>query len=219
MPTERVTVSIPHLVVTKGWEKKKEIYVTGAVAQQKPWGGNGPDGGLLCHHCALGVGGSNGENGSAESGSPSKNARSAVFCSEIFYRVRSDEPLSVSGSGILIYPPADPGDYFGLYLAVMESDEGARNAATFMSDTVAKIEEDKGLKPVLDDAAMAPLGGLARVIAAVMKANRDDHLLTHYHSGFREDCFGLPADSAPPVHDFKLGNDRVSLTLRMRVQA
>ena len=219
MPTGRVAVSIPHLVVTKGREKKKEIYVTGAVAQQRAWDGSGPGGGLLCHHRPLKVGGSNGENGPAGSESPSRKTGRAVFCSEIFHRVRSDEPLSLSGSGILIYPPADPGAYFGLYLAVMESDEGTRDAAKFVADTVEKIEAHDGLKAVLDDAAMAPLGGLARVIAAVMKANRDDYLLTHYHSGFSEDCFGLPADSAPPVHDFKLRNDRVSLTLRMCVQA
>lgn len=212
-----VAVSIPHLVVTKGREKNKEIYVTGAVTQQNDWKADEPIGGLLCHHLPLGSKASNGEEGQEGSQSALGTAGSAVFCSEVFHRVRSDEPLSLSGSGILVYPPADPGGYFGLYIAVMESDQGVRTAGEFLTDMVGKVREDNGLKQVLDDSAMAPLGGMARVIGAMMESNRDDYLLTHYHSGFRDDHFGLPPGCASGVHDFQVENDRVTLSLRVRV--
>jgi len=218
MTARRVAVSIPRLEVTGGREKTKEIYITGAVTQGNDWDSSLPDGSLLCRHTALRVKPSSGNGNEPESDSPAEATRGTVFCSEIFHRVRVDQPLSLSGSGILVYPPADPGHYLGLYLAVMESDEGARSAAEILKGITEKVEGDEGLKTVLGTEAVAPLGGLARVIAGVMAANKDDCLLSHYHSGFLEDDYGVPASSVEHhVYDFTAKNDRVSLTLRVRL--
>lgn len=46
----------------------------------------------------------------------------------MFERIRADQPPSLSGDGIVLYPPADPHGMHALHFAIVESDRGTRRA-------------------------------------------------------------------------------------------
>src|SRR5262245_42662030 len=57
-----------------------------------------------------------------------------VSVSNIFQLIDKDQPVSLSGDGIVLYPPADPQGMLALHFAVVESDQKARNFGAFLKD-------------------------------------------------------------------------------------
>ncbi len=61
-------------------------------------------------------------------------------------------------------------------------------------------------------------GAMSKLLAGILQRNKDDVLLTHYHSGSRDDDYGLDPDHREDgMCDFEVKSDRVALTLRLRV--
>ena len=142
--SQKVTVSIPRLEVSGGAEKRKEIYVAGVVAQESDWRDQVDGASQLCRREKLRLQSSVEPVGATSGQAPSRNTNALLFRSETFHRVRYG--LSMSGSGLLLYPPANPGEWFSLYIAVMESDEGLRTLGGVVAELTKQAKGDNELQ-------------------------------------------------------------------------
>ena len=133
-----------------------------------------------------------------------------------FHWVRPDQPPSLSGSGIVLYPNLDPKGFLALHLSIVESDAGARRAGKALEGILGH-DEVKGAVEGITEASEASVGLLMRTVASVipemLKGNKDDVLFSHNHSGFEWDDYGLEGE---PSRNFEVGNDRAYCTLRVR---
>jgi hypothetical protein len=205
-------VSIPRLGVTsRGWEKSKEIYVLGLAADLRASGTSAPE--LVAAY-----------NETLPNVVPDVMKLSALqwvvaSVSNLFERVRPEQPVSLSGSGIILYPNLDPNGMLALHFVIVECDEGKRN----LGKTLKGIFEAKGVKDLVGTLAAGitqPLiallmNTLIGQIPAVLSRNKDDYLFGHNHSGFDFDDYGV--DPGTRQTDFEVGNDRANCTLRVRI--
>ena len=221
MPT--VTLSIPKLGVTdKGWERNKEIYVLGFVIDGQETAQRGSER-IAAYNETL---------PQIRKGLAKTNLGRVAFiaASNVFRRIRADQPVSLSGSGIILYPNLDPKGFLAAHFMVVESDHEKRALGKLLGDLVgpdSAIEKAAGeLLPALGGPHISlPLGGVLRslveVVPSVLKENDDNPLFEHDHSGFDFDCYGLSRgpnpDESTMVEDFQIGNDRAFATLRVRV--
>jgi hypothetical protein len=141
--------------------------------------------------------------------------------SNVFPRITETQPLSISGSGIILYPPEDPKGLLGLTFFVVESDAGKRNLGKvlerlFGQDKV-KGAVDGLIKKVTDATLAGLIGAVVDVLPGVFKANKDDVLFAHNHSGYDFDRYGLGFDSTARMVDYPVGNHRAKGTLRVAV--
>lgn len=93
-----------------------------------------------------------------------------VAASNLFERVTESQDVSLSGSGILLYPNLDPNGLLALHFMVIESQEGARDLGKLLTEVFA----DKAVKGAVDVFAKVLTGAIAGVpglaAAAVMRA-------------------------------------------------
>ncbi len=206
----RIAITIPSLGVTaKGWEKSKEIYVLGLAADLNPEARNGGD------ECVGAL------NETLAAIVPDRENLGALkwivaSVSNVFHWVRPDQPPSLSGSGIVLYPNLDPQGFLALHLSIVESDAGARRAGEALEGILGH-DAVKGAAEGMTVAAEAGVALLMRavtgVVREILEGNKDDVLFSHNHSGFEWDDYGLEGDKSK---DFEVGNDRAYCTLRVR---
>ena len=208
----KVVVSVPELGVRPGGvERNKELYVIGLAADLR-----GRDNREQAFFAA--------QNETLPNVFPQASAMDAfqwvfVSASNLFQRVRPDQPASLSGSGIILYPNLDPKGMLGIHLVVVESDQGTRDLGQLLSG----IFEGDDVQTIVGALALTvtpPLVGqlmntVISRIPAVLQGNKDDSLFSHSHSGFGFDDYGV--DPGTKRTDFKVGNDRAFCTLRIRV--
>lgn len=219
----KVVLSIPHLGVKhNGLEKNKELYVLSFAV----------DGNPVANQAATlkDVIGANNEtlpDLAPEIANLAALRWVFVSASNLFERVTVTQPASLSGSGILLYPNLDPKGLLACHFVVIESESRTRHLGKVLEDVLGD-NAVKSAVNVLANAATAAAGGipgaaaaavmraLVSVLPKVLKRKRDRIWFTHDHSGFDFDAYGLP-DGSQTTHDFALSNDRVALTLRLRV--
>jgi len=139
--------------------------------------------------------------------------------SNIFPVTRSFPQASLSGSGIMIYPNLDPGGFFALQMFVIESDDNHKRFGAKLD----KILGDEGVKSATDKLKSAitnPLigslmGAVSSVVPKLFKDSSDDLLMSHAHSGFDFDNYGL--DDGKKLQDFPFFSKHAEGLLRLRV--
>lgn len=142
-----------------------------------------------------------------------------VSVSNIFPVSRSFPRASLSGSGIMIYPNLDPKGFFALQLFVIESDDNHRR----FGEKLKKVLTNKKVKSTVEklkDTISNPLignlmGAVAETVPALFSDSSDDLLLSHAHSGFDFDNYGLPNDER--AAEFAFANRIVSGKLRVKI--
>ena len=204
----RVVISIPELAVTnKGLERDKELYVMSFAM----------DGRAVCDNAMeqstdfVGA-----YNETLRAVVPDAFALASQNCvyvavSNVFHHVSVEYPVSLSGSGIILYPNIDPGGFVAMHVVVVESDAKTRNLGELMSRITGGLLFDVTKLHVVGSA----MNGIISVVAAALKDNGDDILFSHNHSGFDFDYYGLGPDNA--IKDFKLRNSRVEMALRVQI--
>lgn len=110
--------------------------------------------------------------------------------SRIFERIKPNNPLRVSGNGIPMVKPQDPGDSFALYVAAFDDDQEWRDWAQKIDD-VRNGPLVKSALGVVLQGAYAPVEPIIGVIVGAFKNKPDDFFVDGMHSGFRETYFGL----------------------------
>lgn len=209
----KVMVSMPRLTVTeRGWEHNKEIYVIALATDLRGADPARKDVPVAAYNETL-------ANVAPEVQEAAVLQYVIVSVSNVFHRVRPEQPLSLSGSGIILYPNLDPKGMLALHLAVVESDTKKRN----LGKTLSAILEDDAVASAaraLASAVTQPLLAqlLSTMIARVPRVlgrNRDDILFTHNHSGFDFDDYGV--DPGAKQTDFVIGNDMAEGALRVRL--
>ena len=206
----KIAITMPSLGVTaKGWEKNKEINVIGLAADLNLEARSGGD------ECVGAL------NETLAAILPDRQGLGVLkwilaSASNVFHRVRPDQPPSLSGSGIVLYPNLAPEGFLALHVSIVESDAGARRAGETLKgilgdDEVVSLAEEM-TKP--DKVGVASLmRAVTGVLPEILKGNKDDVLFSHNHSGFEWDDYGLEGDKSK---DFEVGNDRAYCTLRVR---
>lgn len=209
-----VVLSIPRLGVKRGGrERNKEIYVLSFSSDESNRGQALPE--VIAAH-----------NETMPQVWPSVGTAALsnfvyMATSNTFQRIRPDQPVSLSGSGIILYPNLNPGEMLANHFVVLESDQGSRNLAELLdglindkdvSSVVAGMQSSGVSRPMVGGLFRALISGLPKVL----RENKDDFLFSHSHSGFDYDDYGLPPGQAVG-YDFDLENDRVFCTLRLRV--
>lgn len=217
----KVVLSLPKLGVTGGGlEKKKEIYVLSFVADlaPPPVDADGkPEPKLpeiiAAHNETL-------PNVVPELASDALLQFVLVSVSNLFTRIKPNQPVSLSGSGILLYPNLDPHGLLASHFVVVESDAGKRNLGKLLGDIAGDDAVSGAVKKLIQNGVSAqPLAGLLSSLVfqvpKVLKKNKDDLLFAHSHSGFDFDNYGAGPDKK--FAEFDLGNDRAYCTLRVMV--
>ena len=208
----KVVVSIPELAVTsRGWEREKEIYVLGLSTDLRGADSTRKDAPIAAY------------NETIANVAPAVQEAAALqwvvaAVSNVFPHVRPDQPVSLSGSGILLYPNLDPMGMLAVHFVVVESDAGKRDVGNIL-DRLLEDPAVKSLVTALAATVTQPLlaelmNTLIALIPKALKKNRDDILFAHNHSGFDFDDYGIAPGSS--VQDFRVGNDRVHCVLRVR---
>lgn len=206
----RVYASLPEVTMKKkGIEQKKEIYVVSLASDLRGESNHRPP--------AVGA-----NNETLKDISPDIEAAMkfmVVSVSNIFENVTPKQPVSLSGDGIVLYPPADPQGMLALHFAIVESDKKTRNVGKVLGELLG----DKSVKSFFQEIAMftaakasvpsALLTSLFGVVAAtlpkVLQNNRDDLLFSHSHSGVDFTAYG----GSPEGKAYAVGNDRAAAKL------
>jgi len=209
----QVYASLPKITVLKGGgEVRKEIYVLSFAADLNSK--------LKKRQPAVGA-----ANETIDRLTPEGSDFFVLSVSNVFEGIKNKIPLSLSGDGVILYPPRDPKGMLGLHFAVVESDQGTRDLGTLLGSifklpsvksTLAEVAKYTALTII--PAAIPPavltaaFGAVATALPIVLKANKDDVLMCHSHSGVEFNNYG--GASARGV-DFQVGNDRVDAVLRV----
>ena len=209
-----VVLSIPRLGVKRGgWERDKEVYVLSFSSDENHQG-----------HMVSDVVAAQNEtlpNVWPEVGKAPLSKFVHIAASNTFQRIRPDQPVSLSGSGIILYPNLNPGGMLANHFVVLEDDQGQRRFMEVLNGLI-KDEEVSGIVEKLQEGVSRSLvGGLFSALVSRLPkvlTNRDDFLFSHSHSGFDFDDYGLPPGKTVG-HDFELENDRVFCTLRLRLNS
>ena len=213
MPESKVVLSIPHLAVKPaGFERNKELYVLSFTSD-----GNNTGSSKLPELIAA-------YNETLPNVLPGIQKQALMqyvlmAVSNTFHHITPDQPVSLSGSGILLYPNLDPNGMLDTHFVVVEDDQGKRDLGRMLN----ALFNDDGVKGLLDQltAKVTPpliaqlLNLLASNLPSIFAKNKDDFLFAHSHSGFSFDNYGLPAGET--VTDFDLENRFVRCTLRVRL--
>jgi len=141
--------------------------------------------------------------------------------SNIFPVTKSFPHASLSGSGIMIYPNLDPGGFFALQMFVIESDDnhkrfGAKLEKVLTDDAVkGAVDKLKTVKALTNPLIGSLMGAVSSVVPKLFQDSSDDLLMSHAHSGFDFDNYGL--DEGLKLQDFPFASKLVEGTLRVRV--
>ena len=141
--------------------------------------------------------------------------------SNVFHHVDRRQPVSLSGDGIVLYPPTDPRGLLALHFAVVESDRQARDAGALLRQMFADRAVRSGLGDIAritaaagsvpPEAITAVMAAAITALAAALAANRDDILFSHNHSGLEISSYG----GSPQGRDYRIGNRAVRTVLRV----
>lgn len=139
--------------------------------------------------------------------------------SNIFPVSKSFPHASLGGSGIMIYPNLDPGGFFALQMFVIESDDNHKRFGTklekILGDEAVKSTVDKLKGAITNPLISSLMGAVSSVVPKLFKDSSDDLLMSHAHSGFDFDNYGLPDDSK--MHDFRFRSKHAEGVLRIRI--
>lgn len=211
----KVVISIPKLGVTsKGAEKIKEIYVLGLASDNRKTGTGGQENfPIAAYNETL-------PNIVPEIMNHSFLKYFVCSVSNIFERITPAQPVSLSGSGIVLYPNLDPGGLLALHFVIIESDQKTRNVGNVLNDLFNDDQVAGLLKKLSQTITQDLIASVFRVIVGqipvILKKNKDDALFAHSHSGFNFDNYGISSPDGN-FEDFEVGNDRAYCTLRIRV--
>jgi|GEM_PF-3752828 len=219
----KVVLCIPELGVTKAGflgESKRELYVLSFTCDLWP-----PDTDNNGNPRPKGNNSISAYNETLPNLEPEAMALGAmrytyVAVSNLFPRVKKDQPVSLTGSGILLYPNMDPKGMMHSYIAIIESDAKSRDVGK-MLETLFADKEVKGVVDKLITAGISNtmyahlLNAIIGKLPGILKKNKDDLLLAHNHSGFEYDNYGCGQDRT--TADFDLKNDRAYAKLRIIV--
>ncbi|MCG8457947.1 MAG: hypothetical protein MI919_16845 [Holophagales bacterium] len=209
----KVVLSIPKLGVTnKGWEDNKEIYIMSFVGDLRPVDAPRVTEAISAYNETL-------PNVVPSVAEEALMKFVLLAVSNVFQRVRADQPVSLSGSGVLLYPALDPNGMLASHFVVLEDDHGRRHLGKLLENLFAN-DDIMSLVAKLQRNVTQPLVGtlfnaLASNLPAILEKNKDDFLFSHSHSGFPWDNYGCrPGET---TSEFELGNDRAFCTLRVAV--
>lgn len=210
-----VVLSIPRLGVKRGgWEKRKEIYVLSFSSDLNDSGSAKLPETIAAYNETL-------PNVVPNIQKEGLLQFVLMSVSNTFQRITPDIPVSLSGSGILLYPNLDPKGLLANHFVVIEDDEGKRNLGkrleNLFDNTEVKSLVTALKKSVSQQAIAALMNTLVSQLPKILKKNKDDFLFSHSHSGFAFDNYGGAPDQA--VTDYPLENDRVFCTLRVLVNS
>lgn len=207
----KLVVSIPKLGLSPTADDARELYVLAFAS----------DSNIKENHEAEIVGGSNLSLETMVPGIAGNDAMNYMLASvsNIFPVTRSFPLASLTGSGIILYPNVDPKGFFALQFFVIESDDNHRRFGEKL-EMVLKDENvasavDKLKKNVANPLIGGLMGAVGSVVPKIFKGSGDDHLMSHAHSGFDFDNYGIPDDKN--VHDFEFKSNLVEGVLRVRV--
>ncbi|MBZ0100726.1 MAG: hypothetical protein K8I65_01030 [Thermoanaerobaculia bacterium] len=210
----KVVMSIPKLGVTnRGWEACKEIYVLSFTADLNP-----PSAPKVQEVIAA-------YNETLPNVAPAAVAHAGMnflltTASNVFPNVRADQPLSLSGSGILLYPNLDPNGLIANHFVIVESDEGKRDLGKLLDATLSDSTVSGAISVLQKAASLSQpllatlMGAVVSRLPAILKKNKDEILFAHSHSGFDFDDYGA---NGGQVTEYQLGNDLANCTLRIRL--
>lgn len=209
----RVVMSLPSLGVTgKGYERNKEIYVVSFATDLNPRTKPAIPDVVAAYNETL-------PNLVPDLAKQAALQFITVSVSNIFPRIRQDQPVSLSGSGIILYPPKDPQGLLALHLMVIECDESTRNIGEFLAKLLGENSVQSVVTSLLSTITQPLLATLMNAIIdqvpKALKKNRDDLYFAHSHAGFDFDNYANEYDK--PYTDYLIGNDRVNCVLRSRV--
>jgi hypothetical protein len=206
----KVYATLPEVHVTaKGSEKNKEIYVVSLASDLH---------GKSNHRPPV-VGASNETLSRLVPGLKSAMEFFAVAVSNVFPRISAKQPLSLTGDGIVLYPPTDPGGMIALHFVIVESDKGQRDIGSLLES----LFSDDSVKVLLREASRATssvgclppnllsslFSAMTSIVPAILKANKDDLLFAHSHSGVDFNGYGGSTEGTT----YEIGNNRAGCTL------
>jgi len=207
----KVAVSMTELGVTeKGWEREKEIYVLSFTSDLRAIDAPRIAEGIAAYNETL-------PNVIPDISQEALMKVVLMAVSNTFQRIRANQPVSLSGNGIILYPPQDPEGMLASHFVIVEDDEGTRNFGQILEDLLAddsvKALVEKVIAGVSQPLIGALLNALVSTLPGILKKNKNDALFAHSHSGYDWDNYGCRPDET--VSEFKLGNDRAYCTLRV----
>jgi len=203
-------VCLPSLSLTSA-KLDREIYVVSLASDLRGQSNHRPE--------AVGA-----SNETLKSISPEIEAAmkfAVVAVSNIFHHIDKNQPVSLSGDGIVLYPPADPEGMLALHFAVVESDKGSRDIGQILRG-IFSDSDVKGLlkkmatitatvKSIPESLLTSFMGAAVNSLTTFLENNKDDVLFSHNHSGRAISRYNGSADGK----DFTVGNKKVSATLRV----
>ena len=147
-----------------------------------------------------------------------------VAVSNIFYHIDKDQPVSLSGDGIVLYPPADPQGMLALHVAIVESDRKARDFGALLKKIFSNDEVKTGMKQIailVASTGNVPaqlvtglMGVATTILGEALVNNGDDILFSHNHSGLDISAYGGSKEGK----DYTIQNKKVKATLRIYSQ-
>lgn len=144
-----------------------------------------------------------------------------IAVSNVFHNIDKDQAVSLSGDGIVLYPPADPQGMLALHLAVVESDKGSRDIGKLLKGIFADKDVKDLLKEITTITAASRgipadllttfMGVAVKALTTFLENNEDDILFSHGHAGRAISKYGGSAEG----RDYAIGNKKVEATLRV----
>ena len=139
--------------------------------------------------------------------------------SNIFPVTRSFPRASLTGSGIMIYPNLDPGGFFALQMFVIESDDNHKRLGAkldkILTDGAVKSSAEKLKAAITNPLIGSLMGAVSSAVPKLFKDSSDDLLMSHAHSGFDFDNYGL--DEGKKMQDFPFFSRHAEGLLRFRI--
>ncbi len=118
-----------------------------------------------------------------------------MVASPVYRNITIENPVSLSGSGIVLYPNRPPNGYLMVHVFVIESDRGAARIVKLIGGLAEKVASDE--IGVLTGSSLGAMTAAANVIVESVKDFfvKDDALLEHTHSGFDYNTYGTDGSS------------------------
>ena len=207
----KIVVSVPKLGLPATARDARQLYILAFASDLN----------IKKHKGTDIVGGANKDLSSMMPPDSDKDALKFMLASvsNIFPVTRSFPHASLSGSGIMIYPNLDPGGFFALQMFIIESDDNHKRFGTKL-EKILSDDSVKGAVGKLKGSVTNPLigslmGAVSSVVPKLFKDSSDDLLMSHAHSGFDFDNYGL--DEGMKLQDFPFASKNAEGVLRVRI--
>lgn len=207
----KLVVSIPKLSLTPRADDARQLYVLAFAS----------DSNIVANKEAEIIGGVNKNLATMIPDLASKDAMNFLLASvsNIFPVTKSFPKASLTGSGIMLYPNLDPKGFFALQFFVIESDDNHRR----LGEKLEKVLGDEQVKNAVENLKAAVtnsligslMGAVSSIVPQLFSDSSDDLLMSHAHSGFDFDNYGIPNNQN--TTDFHFASKIIEGTLRMRI--